>query len=126
MKTSGPAGVCFREPGNTRVLAVEPFTPDGDPVAHWRRAEATLLAAGKPAGYTDLGIAAVPYYFDGAAQWEYSYRDAGGTTQHGLSRCVIVSASRAYVLAWRTRQFDWQPNQDPYRAIIASFAPATA
>ncbi len=125
-KTSGPAGVCFREPGNTRVLAVEPFTPDGDPVAHWRRAEAALLAAGKPDGYTDLGIAAVPYYFDGAAQWEYTYRDADGTTQHGLSRCVIVSASRAYVLAWRTRQFDWQPNQDPYRAIIASFAPATA
>ncbi|GIH14639.1 serine/threonine-protein kinase [Rugosimonospora africana] len=124
-RTSGPAGVCFREPGNTRVLAVEPFTADGDPVAHWRRAETALLASGRPAGYTNLGITPVPYYFDGAAQWEYTYRGADGTTQHGLSRCVIVSAGHAYVLAWRTRQFDWQPNQDPYRAIIASFTPAT-
>ncbi|HEY2668984.1 MAG TPA: serine/threonine-protein kinase [Rugosimonospora sp.] len=123
-ETPGSGGVCFREPGNTRVLAVQPFSPDGDPVAHWHRQEAELLATGRPRDYLDLGIAPVPYYFAGAAQWEYTYLDAAGTPQHGLSRCFIVSASLAYTVVWRTRQFDWQPNQDPYRAIIASFAPA--
>jgi len=123
MMTSGPDGVCFREPGDTRVLAVQPFTPDGDPVGHWRTQEAAMTAAGRPADYRDLDISPVPYYFSGAAQWEYSYLDATGMQQHGLSRCFIVSTRRAYTIAWRTRDFDWQPNLDLYRAIIGSFRP---
>ncbi|GAA5194870.1 hypothetical protein GCM10023322_60300 [Rugosimonospora acidiphila] len=123
LMTSGPHGVCFREPGNLRVLAIEPFTPDGDPISHWRRAETNLLAAGAPTGYTDLGITKVPYYFDGAAQWEYTFSDSSQTTQHGLDRCVIASPQHAYAVAWRTRQFDWQTSEDQYRAIMASFRP---
>jgi tRNA A-37 threonylcarbamoyl transferase component Bud32 len=124
--TSGPDGSCFREPNDTRTLAVEPYTPDGDPISHWLGQESALIAAGPPRGYTNLGIGLVPYYFLGAAQWEYTYLDATTrAVQHGLSRCFLVSAQRAYTIVWRTRQLDWQPNLDLYRAIIGSFAPAT-
>jgi hypothetical protein len=122
--TAGPGGICFREPGDIRALAVEPYLPDGDPVSHWHGQEAGLTAAGRPPAYRDLGISALPNYFLTAADWEYTYTDAGGFPQHGLSRCFIVSAGHAYTIAWRTREFDWQPSLDQYRAIIGSFAVA--
>jgi hypothetical protein len=123
LMTDGPDGACFREPGDTRVLAVEPAPPDGDPVARWRSLDLELTRETGPAAYHDLGITAIPYYFAGGAEWEYTYTDPAGTVQHGLSRDFRVSSSSAYVIAWRTRDVDWQPNLDSYREIIGSFRP---
>jgi tRNA A-37 threonylcarbamoyl transferase component Bud32 len=120
---SGPEGLCFREPDGPRELAVEPYRPLVSPVTRWRQMEAELTGAARPAGYTLLGIAAVDFY-QGAAQWDYSYADpAGGGPERGRALCFITRPGQAYTLAWRTDAFDWQPQLTNWNLVIGSFAP---
>jgi tRNA A-37 threonylcarbamoyl transferase component Bud32 len=122
---SGPEGLCFREPNGTRELGVEPYQPIVDPVTRWQRQESALTGAARPDGYKLLGIVAVDYYKAGA-EWEYTYTDPDGSAEHGMARCFITSPGQAYTLAWRTEEFDWQPQLANWRLIIGSFTPPPA
>ena len=119
---SGTEGLCFREPDGSRELGVEPYRPDVDPVPRWQRQESELTGPSRPYAYHSLGIAPFDYYRS-AATWEYTYQDKGGTTQHGIALCFITAPGQAYTLAWRTDEFDWQPQLANWRLIVGSFVP---
>jgi hypothetical protein len=118
----GPAGVCFREAGDTRWLAVSSWTGGGDPLGHVNARERTLVSPSAPAGYERIGMVPVPYY-RGGADWEYRFRDRGGARMHAVTRDFITSADAGYTVVWCTRDFDWQLNLDNFRLVTASFAP---
>jgi eukaryotic-like serine/threonine-protein kinase len=123
MLAAGPDGLCFREPDGTRELAVEPYQPLVPPVTRWQQMEAALTGDARPDGYTLLGITPVDFYQSGA-QWDYSYADpAGGGEERGRALCFITRPGQAYTLAWRTNEFDWQPQLANWNLIIGSFAP---
>jgi tRNA A-37 threonylcarbamoyl transferase component Bud32 len=119
---SSPDGLCFREPGGGRELAVQPYQPTADPVTRWHQQESALTGPARPDGYQLMGITPFDYYRSGAT-WEYMYQDEGGTAQHGIALCFITAPGQAYTLAWRTDEFDWQPQLANWRLIVGSFVP---
>jgi eukaryotic-like serine/threonine-protein kinase len=118
----GPAGVCFREAGDTRWLAITSWTGADDPLGHVTARERTLVSPSAPAGYERIGMAPVPYY-RGGADWEYRFLDRAGARMHAVTRDFITSADAGYTVVWCTRDFDWQLNLDNFRLVTASFAP---
>jgi eukaryotic-like serine/threonine-protein kinase len=119
---AGPAGLCFREPGDTRWLGVQTWTGT-DPVGHVTERESALLHGfPAPDGYQLVGIEPVDYYA-GAADWEYTYRQPSGVRMHSQVRDFLVAPGRGYTIVWCTRDFDWQPNLDNARVVFASFDP---
>jgi hypothetical protein len=117
----GPAGRCFREPGDTRWLGVMTWS-GADPVAHVTAREQGVLAASPaPSGYHRLGIRPLDYY-RGAAEWEFTFQLPSGVRMHGQARDFLVAPGRGYTIVWCTRDFDWQPNLDNSRVVMASFA----
>jgi hypothetical protein len=117
----GPAGRCFREPGDTRWMGVMPWT-GGDPMAHVTAREQRVLAASPaPSGYRRVRLQALDYY-EGAAEWEFTFQLPTGVRMHGEARDFLVAPERGYTIVWCTRDFDWQPNLDNSRVVMASFA----
>jgi hypothetical protein len=117
----GPDGLCFREPGDTRWLGVMAWTGD-DPVAHVTARERQVLAASPaPSGYRRVRIEPLDYY-RGAAEWELTFQEPSGVRMHGQARDFLVAPGRGYTIVWCTRDFDWQPNLDNSRVVMASFA----
>lgn len=119
---TGPDGVCFREPGDTRWLAVQTWT-GSDPVGHVTDRESRMLTASPaPDGYQLLGIDPLDYYA-GAADWEFTFVEPSGIRMHAQVRDFLVAPGRGYTILWCTRGFDWQPNLDNARMMRASFTP---
>jgi eukaryotic-like serine/threonine-protein kinase len=119
---TGRDGRCFREPGDTRWLAVQTWSGT-DPVGHLTDRESKLRDS-SPAtvGYQLVGIEPVDYY-QGAADWEYTYRAPSGVRMHAQVRDFLVGPGQGYTILWCTRDFDWQPNLDYARVLLASFDP---
>jgi hypothetical protein len=117
----GQQGRCFREPGDTRWLGVLPWTGT-DPLAHIGIREDDLLGSPTVGGYQRVRIEQVDYY-EGAADWEFTFRQPSGVRMHAQVRDFLVGPDRGYTLVWCTRDFDWQPNLDNARLVTASFTP---
>ncbi len=118
----GPAGLCFREPGDTRWMGVMTWT-GSDPVAHvTAREQAVLAAPAVPSGYHKVRIESLDYY-KGAAEWEFTFQRPSGVRMHGQARDFLVAPGKGYTIVWCTRDFDWQPNLDNSRLVMASFTP---
>jgi hypothetical protein len=118
---SGTEGRCFREPGDTRWLGVLPWTGT-DPLAHIGTRESDLIAGSAAVGYHRVRIDGIDYY-DGAADWEFTFGEPSGVRMHGLVRDFLVAPGKGYTIVWCTRDFDWQPNLDNSRLVLASFNP---
>jgi len=118
----GTTGVCFRESGDTRWLAVSSWTGGLDPLGQVTAREGGLLASRAPAGYQRVGIGPVPYY-RGGADWEYVFLNPSGARMHAVTRDFLTSPGAGYTVVWCTRDFDWQLNLDNFRLVTASFAP---
>ncbi|HEU4422853.1 MAG TPA: serine/threonine-protein kinase [Pilimelia sp.] len=115
--------VYFREPrGQHRVLGIDQSgKPKPDPVADWTNLETRRLADGDWPGYKRIRIEWVDY-FDGAADWEYTY-DGGSGRLHVLNRGFIASDHQAHAIFWLTPDATWTSNKDEFQLIARSFRP---
>ncbi|HET6533182.1 MAG TPA: protein kinase [Actinoplanes sp.] len=112
--------VCFRDPDGPRTMSIEfNRNPKGDPETACRTERDRLLAAGALPGYREFHIRAEPLSIK-AAEWEYSYRDAGNTRIHAATRW-FVHAGRGFAMGWSTRDPDWSPAWSTYRMIQGTF-----
>jgi len=85
------ASVCFRDPGGTRTLAVDPsIEPTAEPADLWLRAETEVRVL---PGYTRVRIGPVRAAAGGAG-WEFSW--AG---RHARRVVVTTAPGRAYALS---------------------------
>jgi serine/threonine protein kinase len=120
----GTTAVCFREPGDTRWMAVTWWSAGGDALTHVESREINLVSPQPPGGYQRVGFTSVPYY-QGGADWEYRFLDRAGTAMHAITRDFLVGPRAGYTIVWCTRDFDWQLNLDNFRLVTASFAGPT-
>jgi hypothetical protein len=102
-------------------MGVMPWT-GGDPTAHVTAREQGVLAASPaPRGYRRVRLQVLDYYA-GAAELEFTFQLPTGVRMHGQARDFLVAPGRGYTIVWCTRDFDWQPNLDNSRLVMASFA----
>ncbi|MEV4537902.1 serine/threonine-protein kinase [Asanoa sp. NPDC049518] len=107
------AAVCFRDPGGTRTLAVDPsVTATADPADLWRAAEPDVAAL---AGYTRLRIGPVRAA-EGGADWEFTW-----SGRHARRVTVTTEPGRAYALSWFTDDADWPRDEAAFRLVLSSY-----
>jgi tRNA A-37 threonylcarbamoyl transferase component Bud32 len=112
--------VCFRDPDGPRRMSLEfNRNPKGDPETACRTERDRLIAAGALPGYQEYHIRAEPLSIK-AAEWEYSYHDAGDAGTHAATRW-FVNSGRAFAMGWSTRDPDWSPSWSTYRMIQGTF-----
>jgi hypothetical protein len=107
---------------DNRLLLVDQSTdPKPDALKDWQQQEQSR--AGTYDEYQKIKMAAVPNYFEGAADWEFLYTTARGNPQHALKRNIIVNDHQAYSLSWYTSPADWAASQPQLQAIYQGFQP---
>jgi hypothetical protein len=109
--------VCFRDPGGTRTLAVDPaIAPTAEPAYLWQRAEEDVRAL---PGYTRVRIGPVRAAA-GGADWEFTW--AG---RHARRVAVTTAPGRAYALSWFTTDADWPRDEPLFRLVTSSYRGAS-
>ncbi|MFC3382204.1 serine/threonine-protein kinase [Couchioplanes azureus] len=112
--------LCFRDPGNLRVLSIDPArNPKGDPVKACRDEAARLRAAGDLPGYQQYAINRVPALAR-AADWEYAYDGPSGVRMHAMTRW-IAAGGKGYAFGLTTRDLDWPANFATWGMIVSTF-----
>ncbi|MER7586323.1 serine/threonine-protein kinase [Micromonospora sp. NPDC127501] len=112
--------VCFRDPAAIRAIAVDPAaTASSVPSKQWEAAERDALTAKVLAGYQKISIGPV-IRPGGAAEWEYTCDQAGGTRLHARRLLVNESKTRAYSLSWVTEDSRWRETEPFQRLALAS------
>jgi serine/threonine protein kinase len=112
--------VCFRDPGNIRILSVDTGrNPAGDPVQACRKEANRLRASGVLPAYEEKHIRPAALAIK-AADWEYTYRGPEEVRMHATTRW-FVSEGRGFALGWITRDFDWPQNLSTYGMIQSTF-----
>ncbi|RQX15140.1 hypothetical protein DDE19_20780 [Micromonospora ureilytica] len=113
--------VCFRDPAEVRAIAVDPAaTASSVPSKRWEAAERDALKTGALAGYQKVSIGPV-IRPGGAAEWEYTCDQAGGTRLHARRLLVNEDETRAYSLSWVTQDSRWNETDPSQRLALASF-----
>jgi serine/threonine protein kinase len=113
--------ICFRDPGNLRVLSIDPGrSPQGDPVRACRKEVSRLRAAGDLRNYAELRIAPVPG-LDRAADWEYTYDGREGERMHAMTRWLAARDGKAYAIGLMTLDLDWPGNFEKWGMIQSTF-----
>jgi tRNA A-37 threonylcarbamoyl transferase component Bud32 len=111
---------CFRDPGNIRILSVDPArAPAGNPIQACRTEATRLVRAGALPGYQQIGITRVPLQ-KRAADWEYRYEGPQDARMHATTRW-FASGGKAFALGWITRDFEWGQNLAMYQMIQSTF-----
>jgi hypothetical protein len=114
-------GACFGDRGEQRYLAIGQWQqPDANLVGYWTRKDAEV--AGSLSGYRKISIKDHPNYFDGAAEWEFTF-DENGETMHVLAY-ALVSGTRGYTYLWACKASMWRVSDPDFSLISASFQPA--
>ena len=114
--------VYVRDRHSRRFLAIAWTTrPRPHPLADWRRQEARM--GGYP-GYHRIRLAAARYApAERAADWSFTYYRNGQLTRV-LSRNILASSRRGYVLSWSVPADRWRGSFHYFRAFAATFRPA--
>ena len=114
--------VYVRDRHSRRFLAIAWTTrPGPHPLADWRRQEARM--GGYP-GYHRIRLAAARYApAERAADWSFTYYRNGQLTRV-LSRNILASSRRGYVLSWSVPADRWRGSFHYFRAFAATFRPA--
>ncbi|MGA5305083.1 serine/threonine-protein kinase [Nucisporomicrobium flavum] len=112
--------ICFRDPGNLRILSIDPErNPKGDPVKACRAEVTRLKRAGDLPAYREYAIRRVPA-LTRAADWEYAYDTSSGDRMHAMTRW-IASDGDAYAFGLTTRDLDWPANFATWGMIVSTF-----
>ena len=115
------SGACFGDQGERRYLAIGQWQqPDADLVGYWTRKDAEV--AGSLSGYRKISIKNRPNYFDGAADWEFTFEEDGETI-HVLA-VALVSGTRGYAYLWAAKEPIWRISEADFSLINATFQPA--
>jgi hypothetical protein len=115
--TQGSA-ICFRDPDGTRTFAVDTDAPrTRRPLTYWQQRESSVALP----GYQRVAMGVV-LLKNGGADWEYTWAPDAQPRQHVRRLLLSVSAQRAYLLQWTTRDQDWPLNEPYQRQIVASFS----
>jgi len=113
--------ICFRDPGNRRILSIDPDrSPRGDLVGACKKEVSRLRAAGDLRNYAELRIAPVPGV-DRAADWEYTYDGREGERLHAMTRWLAAKDGRAYAIGLMTLDLDWPGNFEKWGMIQSTF-----
>ncbi|MBE1489647.1 serine/threonine-protein kinase [Plantactinospora soyae] len=113
--------VCFRDPDELRLIAVDPTAKAAaTPQTRWQAEERELLRAGALPGYKKISIGPV-IRPGGAAEWEYTWNHGDGQPLHALRLLGNQSPTRAYSLSWITPDSQWALNEPNQRLLSASF-----
>ena len=111
---------CFRDPEGRRVLSLDVGAASAaDPVQACRTEAARLVRAGALPGYRQVSIEARPL-LNKAADWEYTYRPAGGDQLHAQTRWFLSNGKR-YALSWATREIDWTADLSKINMVLSTF-----
>ncbi len=121
-RSTKSSSVYFREPNGRSYLQIDQTThPKADALRDWQNQESS--AAQRFAHYHRIRLQKVEYRGWNAADWEFTWRPAGGTL-HVLSRNIRVNSSRAYALYWSVPASSWQERQHDLSTIEDTFTPA--
>jgi eukaryotic-like serine/threonine-protein kinase len=117
--------VYVRDPGSGRFLLIDQSNhPKPDPLADWRRQEASRISTYP--GYHRIRLQAVHYaQAERAADWEFTYYQ-NGQLIHVLNRNILANAHHAYALYWSTPASEWDASFHLFHAFVATFRPAGA
>jgi len=112
-----------RDPGSGRFLLIDRSNhPKPDPLADWRRQEASRISSYP--GYHRIRLRAVHYaQAERAADWEFTYYQ-NGQLVYVLSRNILANAHHAYALYWSTPAREWGASFHLFHAFVATFRPA--
>jgi hypothetical protein len=115
------SGACFGNQGERRYLAIGQWQQtDSDLVGYWTRKDAEV--AGSLSGYRKISIKNHANYFDGAADWEFTFEE-NGETIHVLA-VALVSGTRGYGYLWACKESIWRISGSDFSLINATFQPA--
>jgi hypothetical protein len=116
--------VDFRDPQTGRFLRIDQSdSPRGDPVADWQRQSAVVSA--RLSGYRLVRpIVAVDYRGWPAADWEFTWVNAG-TTVHVVNRNLVPRPNKAYALYWSVPESRWASSKRIFDIAAQSFQPAS-
>ncbi|MUN35822.1 protein kinase [Actinomadura sp. NEAU-AAG5] len=122
--------------GSGQVLRIAPAP--GDPLTGLRAAERAAVADDRYPGYRRLRLAAVPELAEGAAEWEFTWRDATAERDaagDGVSdeddeekgsaaeRHVLCGRAAGYEFCFFSPDSQWTPGQRLYDRVLKSFRP---
>ncbi|TDU06126.1 serine/threonine protein kinase [Streptomyces sp. 846.5] len=98
-------------------------TPGNSAVGAWRSEEAAI--SGRFPGYRRIALHTVVYRGWDAADWEWTYSQAG-TTLHSLNRGFVPDATHGYAIYWTAPDATWNDarNQQLLNRFFSSFQPA--
>ena len=114
-------GACFGDGGERRYLAIGQWQqPDKDLVGYWNRKDAEV--ASSLSGYKKIGIKDHANYFDGAADWEFTFTENGETIH--VMAVAFVSGTRGYAYLWACKDTIWRISESDFSLINATFQPA--
>jgi hypothetical protein len=111
---------CFRGPRNARTITLDTARdPAADPATEARAEEGRHATSGALPGYALVGVSQVPLLLK-AADWEYRYLSASGTTRHAVFRWFVMGG-RAYALGWSTTEKSWNADLTKIQMIRSTF-----
>ncbi len=120
MSRIGPL-LCFRDPSSPRAIAVlDQGRVTGDPVRLLADRELAWREAAQLTDYQRLDLSDA-HYDEGAADLEYTYRDAEGVVLHGRNRMLRMDG-QVFTLYWLTTDFAWSADRTLLDFLQPSFA----
>ncbi|NDU74960.1 protein kinase [Actinomadura sp. DSM 109109] len=109
--------MAWKDAGAGRGLRIAPAP--GDPLAGLRAQERGAMAEHRYPGYRRLRLEPVPEIIEGAAEWEFTWRDGG----HDAVRHVLCGRAAGYEFCFHAPDPEWTPGQRLYDRILRSFKP---
>lgn len=117
-RTAAAGVVSFCDPVGVRSFTVQPGPPPtGDPLQHWQAAEKQELAAGTLGDYQRISMG-VLLVSGGGADWEYTWQPVSGPRLHTHRLLIAADSTRSYLMAWTTRDQDWNLNLSNQRTVL--------
>ncbi|WP_268247761.1 serine/threonine-protein kinase [Actinomadura citrea] len=107
----------WKDAGTGRGLRIAPVP--GDPLAGLRAEERDAVVEHRYPGYERLRLEPVPEVVDGAAEWEFTWRDG----VHKAVRHVLCGRAAGYEFCFHAPDPEWTPGQRLYDRILKSFRP---
>ncbi|NVI88559.1 serine/threonine protein kinase [Actinomadura sp. BRA 177] len=115
------AVMTWEDASSERGLRIAPAP--GDPLGGLRAEEHQAAREHRFPGYHRLRLEPVPEMSEGAAEWEFTWRDGRHAGDEDGVRHVLCSRAAGYEFCFYAPDPDWTPGQRLYDKILKSFRP---